>query len=77
MGDPLFYIRSHQVSAEALDYACAQGLLFNKTRLAYLKDCAVHFEQNGLKPKLVAPERPPESVHLRQMTFASQEVCDA
>lgn len=70
-------IRSHQVSAQALDYACAQGLLFRKTRLAYLKACAVYFERNGLKPKLVTPERPPESAHLRQMTFASQEVCDA
>lgn len=69
--------RSHQVSAEALDYACAQGLLFRKTRLAYLKSCAVHFQRNGLKPKLVAPERPPESAHLRRMSFASQEVCDA
>lgn len=70
-------IRSHQVSAEALDYACAQGLLFRKTRLAYLKSCAVHFQRNGLKPKLVTPERPPESAHLRQMTFAGQEVRDA
>lgn len=70
-------IRSHQVSAQALDYACAQGLLFRKTRFAYLKSCAVHFQRNGLKPKLVAPERPPESAHLRRMSFASQEVCDA
>jgi len=70
-------IRSHQVSSEALDYACSQGLLFRKTRLAYLKACAIHFQQNGLKPKLLAPKRSPESSHLRQMMLASQEVYDA
>lgn len=70
-------IKSYQVSPESLDYACAQGLLFRKTRFSYIKACAVHFQQNGLKPKPLAPERPPESVHLRQMMFANQEVCDA
>jgi len=70
-------IRSHQVSIEALDYACAQGLAFRKTRLAYLKACAMHFQRNGLKPKLVAPERPQASIYLRQMTFAEQEVSNA
>lgn len=70
-------VKSNQVSGKALDYACAQGLAFRKTRLAYLKSCAMHFERNGLKPKLLTPERPPESAHLGQLTFASQEVCDA
>jgi hypothetical protein len=70
-------IKSHQVSGEALDYACSQGLIFKKTRLAYIRSCAVYFQQNGLKPKLVTPERPLESVHLRQLTFAEKEVCDA
>lgn len=59
-------IKSHQVSGEALDYACSQGLIFKKARLAYIRSCAVYFQQNGLKPKLVTPERSPESVHLRQ-----------
>lgn len=59
-------IRSHQVSPEALDYACSRGLIFNKTRLAYIRDCAVHFQRNGIKPKLVTPQRSPEEVHLRQ-----------
>jgi transposase len=58
-------ITSHQIAAESLDYACSRALLFNKKRLAYIKDCALHFQQNGGKPKLVAPERPPEAVHLR------------
>ena len=59
-------IRSHQISHEALDYACSQGLLFKKTRLAYIRACAVHFQKNGLKPKLVAPIRSLDNVHLRQ-----------
>lgn len=72
---PLRYLRrvqgilrlltSHQISAEALDYACSRALVFHKKRLAYIKACALYFQQNGLKPKLVAPERQPESVHLR------------
>lgn len=74
-------IQSHQISGEALDYACSQGLLFKKTRLAYIRACAVYFDQNGLKPKLVTPERSPENVHLRKdimsETALSQEVCDA
>lgn len=61
-------IRSHQVSREALDYACSRGLVFKKTRLAYIRACAVHFQQNGLKPKLAAPIRPLDSIHLRQTT---------
>ncbi len=69
-------IQSHQVSKEALDYACSQGMLFRKTRLAYIRACAIYFQQNGLKPKLVAPQRSIENVHLRQV--ANQlEVYDA
>jgi transposase len=70
-------ITSHQVSAEALDYACSQALVFNKKRLSYIKACAFHFQQNGLKPKLVAPERQPESVHLRGDILIEQEVTHA
>lgn len=65
-------IKSNQVSPEALDYACSRGLIFRKTRLAYIKSCAVHFQKNGLKPKLVAPQRSPETVHLRQQPLALQ-----
>lgn len=68
---------SHQVSAEALDYACSQALIFNKKRLAYIKACAIYFQQNGLKPKLVAPERSLESVHLRGEIVTEQEVAHA
>ena len=64
---------SHQVSSEALDYACSQALVFNKKRLAYIKACALYFQQNGGKPKLVAPERPPESVHLRGEILTEQD----
>lgn len=67
-------IQSHQVSVEALDYACSQAMIFRKMRLAYIKACAIHFQQNGLKPKLVAPQRTLENVHLRQ---TQKEVCDA
>lgn len=69
-------IQSHQVSGEALDYACSQGMIFKKMRLAYIKACAIHFQQNGLKPKLVAPQRALENVHLRQPE-TQKEVCDA
>lgn len=69
-------IQSHQVSGEALDYACSQGTIFKKMRLAYIKACAIHFQQNGLKPKLVAPQRSLENVHLRQIE-TQKEVCDA
>jgi transposase len=86
-------IPSHQVSREALDYACSQALIFKKTRLAYIRACAVYFDKNGLKPKLVTPERSPENVHLREvivrkavgspseavdaLPLGEKEVCDA
>lgn len=68
-------VKSHQISNDALDYACAQGLLFKKTKLSYIKACAMHF-RNGFKPRLVTPERPPDSAHLRKL-FENQEVCNA
>lgn len=67
-------IKSHQVSGEALDYACSQGRVFRKTRLAYIKSCAVYFQNQGLRPRLLAPERSPESVHLRQTNAVAREV---
>jgi hypothetical protein len=70
-------IRSHQVSPEALDYACSRGLIFNKTRLSYIRDCAVHFQKNGIKPKLITPQRSLEEVHLRQEAKQTEEVSHA
>ena len=70
-------IKSHQISPEALDYACSQGLLFKKTWFAYIRACAIHFQNNGLKPRLIVPERSPETAHLRQLLFTDKEVRDA
>src|SRR5262249_28729765 len=63
---------SHPISAEALDYACSQALTFHKKRLAYIKACALHYQQNGRKPKLVTPERTPETLHLRGEALTEQ-----
>lgn len=68
---------SHQVSAEALDYACSQALTFHKKKLAYIKACALHYQQNGRKPKLVTPERSPETLHLRGDILIEPEVAHA
>jgi len=58
-------IKSHQVSEESLDYACAQALKFNKKKLSYIKACALYFQNDGCKPKLITPQRETESLHLR------------
>ncbi len=65
-------IKSHQVTGEALDYACSRALIYKKTRLAYIKQAALFFAANGTKPKLLTPERPPGSVHLRQSEQTNQ-----
>jgi hypothetical protein len=39
-------------------------MVFNKTRLAYIKDCALYFVTHGQRPTLTAPQRKADSVHL-------------
>jgi transposase len=59
-------VKSHSITPEALNHACQRALLFNKTRLAYIKDCAVYFVAHGQRPTLAAPQRKADSVHLHQ-----------
>jgi transposase len=58
-------ILSHQISNTALDYACLQAMQFNKKKIHYIKNCALHFQKHGNKPKIVAPQRDNENLHLR------------
>lgn len=59
-------IKSHSVTAEALDYACSRALIYRKMRLAYIRSAALYYQANGTRPRLLTPERPPGSVHLRE-----------
>lgn len=58
--------KRYPITAEALDHACQRALTFNKTRLAYIKDCALYFVTHGQRPTLAAPQRKPDTVHLHQ-----------
>ncbi len=58
--------KRYPITAEALDHACQRALTFNKTRLAYIKDCARYFVAHGQRPTLLTPQRKPDSVHLHQ-----------
>jgi hypothetical protein len=46
-------------------------MLFNKTRLSYIKDCALYFVAHGQRPTLLAPQRKPDTVHLHQYAAPS------
>jgi hypothetical protein len=57
-------VKSHPITPEALDHACQRAMVFNKTRLAYVKDCALYFVTHGQRPTLTAPQRKADTVHL-------------
>jgi hypothetical protein len=57
----------YPITLEALNHACAQALLFNKTRLSYIKDCALYFLSHGQRPTLIAPSRQTDTIHLYQL----------
>ena len=57
-------VQSGQVSREALEYACAQGLTFRKLHYDYIKSSAKFFQVNGNRPVAVAPLRESTEVHL-------------
>jgi len=57
----------HPFTAEALDHACQKALCFNKTRLSYIKDCALYFVAHGHRPTLSVPQRKADTVHLYQL----------
>jgi transposase len=63
--------KSHPITAEALDHACQRALIFGKTRLAYIKDCALYFVTHGQRPTLLTPRRQPDSIHLHQLSVKS------
>jgi transposase len=58
--------KRYPITPEGLDHACQRALTFNKTRLAYIKDCALYFVTHGQRPTLLAPKRKPDTVHLHQ-----------
>ena len=56
--------KRHPITVQALDHACQRALSFNKTRLSYIKDCALYFVTHGQRPTLIAPSREQGAVHL-------------
>jgi transposase len=62
--------KCHPITAEALDHACQKALCFNKTRVAYIKDCALYFVAHGQRPTLSVPQRKPDTVHLHQLAMS-------
>jgi transposase len=65
--------KRYPITPEALDHACQRALCFNKTRLAYIKDCAHYFVAHGQRPTLLTPKRKPDTVHLHQYGATSAE----
>lgn len=68
--------KRHPITPEALDHACQRALSFNKTRLAYIKDCALYFVAHGHRPTLLTPKRKPDTVHLHQYSADSGTDCE-
>jgi len=56
--------KRHPITVEALDHACQRALSFNKTRLSYIKDCALFFVTHGQSPTLLTPTREQGAMHL-------------
>jgi hypothetical protein len=65
--------KRYPITAEALDHACQRALSFNKTRLAYIKDCALYFVSHGQRPTLLAPNRQPDTIHLHQLSAGTDK----
>ena len=66
--------KRYPITLEALDHACQRAMVFNKTRLAYIKDCALYFVTHGQRPTLAAPTRQSDTLHLHQ--YAANSVSD-
>jgi hypothetical protein len=64
--------KRHPITAQALEHACQRALSFNKTRLSYIKDCALYFVTHGPRPSLLAPSRQADTVHLHQLLIHSE-----
>jgi transposase len=65
--------KRYPITPEALDHACQRALSFNKTRLSYIKDCALFFVTHGQRPTLIAPHRQADTLHLHQLSAHSEE----
>jgi transposase len=65
--------KRYPITREALDHACQRALSFNKTRLAYIKDCALYFVSYGQRPTLLAPSRQADTVHLHQLSAQTEK----
>jgi len=63
--------KSYPLTPEAVDHACQRALTFNKTRLAYIKDCALYFVTHGQRPTLLTPQRQADTVHLHQQALST------
>ena len=64
--------KRYPITPEALNHACQRALLFNKTRLSYIKDCALYFLSHGQRPTLIAPSRQTDTLHLHQLSAQSE-----
>jgi hypothetical protein len=64
--------KRYPITLEALNHACQRALLFNKTRLSYIKDCALYFVSHGQRPALIAPSRQLDTLHLHQLLAQSE-----
>jgi hypothetical protein len=64
--------KRYPITPEALNHACQRALLFNKTRLSYIKDCALYFLSHGQRPTLIAPSRQADTLHLHQLSAQSE-----
>jgi transposase len=65
--------KRHPITPQALDHACQRALFFNKTRLAYIKDCALYFVSHGQRPTLLAPHRQADTIHLHLSAQSEKE----
>jgi transposase len=65
--------KRYPITPEALEHACQRALSFNKTRLAYIKDCALFFVSHGQRPTLLTPHRQADTIHLHQLSAHSEE----
>jgi hypothetical protein len=64
--------KCHPITAEALDHACQKTLCFNKSRVNYIKDCALYFVAHGQRPTLSVPQRKADTVHLYQLAAQAE-----
>jgi transposase len=77
---PLRYLRRVQaiiriggggtVSTPAIEYACTKAIQFKRSRVEFIKDCAVQYDRTGATPRLMeaAPVRDPNQIYVQITT---------